>query len=232
MRLGLSGGAPGVGKSSAVHLLLEEVYRRGQGVLVQWVEVESLWRHQPWQVNDRTTQLRDDNLRAVLAHAQRADVDAVVVAWVFATAEQYELVRALAPADIDFTTVQLTANQPLWRQRFGSESRRRPIEDIDVQRWANHVGVDSDHVIATDGLNGLAVGRKRHPRPTVTVYRSLARASGQHRQEAFQRRLNFDPSATSIQGQYSGAVDKAPVCVWGGDQAVAADGTSSVILCW
>ena len=85
MQLVLLGGAPGVGKSTAAHHLVEEVYRRGRDVLVQWVEVEGLWRHQPWQVNNRTTQLRDENLRAVLANAERADVDVVIVTWVFAT---------------------------------------------------------------------------------------------------------------------------------------------------
>lgn len=159
MQLVLLGGAPGVGKSTAAHYLLEEVYRRGGDVLVQWIELEGLWRHQPWQVNDRTTQLRDENLRAVLANAERMDVDTVVVTWVFETIQQYDLVGALAPADVDVTTVQLMASEKVWRLRFGSDPLRRPVADIDVQRWANHSSIGSDHVILTDDLDGPAVGR-------------------------------------------------------------------------
>jgi hypothetical protein len=125
---------------------------------VQWVEVESLWRHQPWHLSEQTTRLRDDNLRAVLANAQRAGVDTVVVTWVFATTAQHDLVRALAPADVDVTTVQLTASESVWRLRFGSDPLRKHPTDVDVQRWADH-SVDSDHVVATDGLDGQAVGR-------------------------------------------------------------------------
>lgn len=126
---------------------------------MQWVEVEGLWRHQPWQVNERTTQLRDENLRAVLANAERANVDVVVVTWVFAAVDQYDLVRALAPAGVDATTVQLAASEPTWRQRFGSDPLRRPIADVDLQRWANHSSVACDHLVSTDGLEGQEVGR-------------------------------------------------------------------------
>ena len=159
MQLVLLGGAPGVGKSTAAHYLLEEVYRRGGDILVQWVEIEALWRHQPWQINGRTTRLRDENLRAVLANAQLANVDYVILTWVFPTAEQYDLVRALAPEGAGVTTVQLTATEPTWRHRFTCDPLRNPITDIDVQRWADHRTVGSDHVIATDGLDAATVGQ-------------------------------------------------------------------------
>ncbi len=161
MRLVLLGGAPGVGKSTAAHHLLEEVYRhrRSERVLVQWIEVESMWRHQPWQINHRTTQLRNENLRALLANAQRATVDVVVVTWVFADVEQYDLVVSLAPAGVDVMTVQLTASEPVWRLRFGSDPLRQPIAEVDVQRFVTHSTTGSDHVVLTDGLDGGAVGR-------------------------------------------------------------------------
>jgi predicted kinase len=159
VRLVLLGGAPGVGKSTAAHHLLEAVFRSGRELLVQWVEVEALWRHQPWQVNERTTRLRDENLRAVLTNAARANVDVVVVTWVFATAEDHDLVRAAAPDDADVTTVELTATEEEWSKRFASDPLRKPITDIDLQRWARPLGVTPDHVVPTDGLDGAAVGQ-------------------------------------------------------------------------
>ena len=48
MRLALVGGAPGIGKTSVARRLLE-IAIAGR-TLVQWVDVDALWLHQPWRV--------------------------------------------------------------------------------------------------------------------------------------------------------------------------------------
>ena len=49
MRLALVGGAPGIGKTSVARRLLE-IAIAGR-TLVQWVDVDALWLHQPWRVD-------------------------------------------------------------------------------------------------------------------------------------------------------------------------------------
>lgn len=77
MRTVMLGGAPGIGKSSVAERLLE-LAQEGPH-LVQWVDVDSLWLHQPWRVNERMTTMVQANLRAVAGHASQAGVDVLLI---------------------------------------------------------------------------------------------------------------------------------------------------------
>lgn len=81
MRTILLGGAPGVGKSATARALLGRAAHGDR--LVQWVDVDNLWLHQPWCVSAALRSMLQANLRAVLANADAARVDIVVVTWVF-----------------------------------------------------------------------------------------------------------------------------------------------------
>ncbi len=77
MRTVMLGGAPGIGKSSVAERLLE-LAQEGPH-LVQWVDVDSLWLHQPWRVDERMTTMVQANLRAVAGHASQAGVDVLLI---------------------------------------------------------------------------------------------------------------------------------------------------------
>ena len=81
MRIVLLGGAPGVGKSTTARELLRGA--ASGSLLVQWVDVDALWSHQPWRVDEVTTAMLQANLRAVMSHAAAAAVDVLIVTWVF-----------------------------------------------------------------------------------------------------------------------------------------------------
>lgn len=81
MRTILLGGAPGVGKSATARALLGRAAHGDR--LVQRVDVDNLWLHQPWCVSAALRSMLQANLRAVLANADAARVDIVVVTWVF-----------------------------------------------------------------------------------------------------------------------------------------------------
>src|SRR5688500_16992577 len=112
MRVVMLGGAPGVGKSSvAGHLL--ELAQDGPH-LVQWVDVDSLWLHQPWRVDERMTAMVQANLRTVASHASQAAVDILLITWVFQSAEFHRLVTGLLPAGAATVSVQLHADHDAW----------------------------------------------------------------------------------------------------------------------
>lgn len=71
------GGAPGVGKTTVARRLLDLVQAGQQ--LVQWLDVDSLWQHQPWRVDERMTTMVRANLRAVAEHATTAEVDILLI---------------------------------------------------------------------------------------------------------------------------------------------------------
>ncbi|MEO6086985.1 MAG: hypothetical protein ABIQ18_28125 [Umezawaea sp.] len=81
MRAVMLGGAPGVGKSSVARHLL--TLAENEPDLVQWVDVDHLWLHQPWRVDERMKKMVQANLRAVACHAAEADVDILLITWVF-----------------------------------------------------------------------------------------------------------------------------------------------------
>ena len=151
----LLGGAPGIGKSAVARELLSAAARGSR--LVQWVDVDSLWFHQPWQVTDRTKAMVEANLAAVLANAVRGGVDTVVVTWVFQGSHMHDLVRELAPEGVSFTTVQLVARAATWRARFGGDSTRAEIDAFYETRYAAAQQTEADHRIDTDGLDPVAI---------------------------------------------------------------------------
>ena len=155
MRVVLLGGAPGVGKTAVARWLLL-IAARGP-TLVQWVDVDALWRHQPWEVNDRTKKMVESNLRAVLANALDAEIDLVVVTWVFQSAEMHDLVRQLAPPGVAVQTIQLIASEATWRARFEGDPNRPPIDAFFESRYAAAQVTPVDHRICTDDLDAASI---------------------------------------------------------------------------
>lgn len=152
------GGAPGVGKSSAARRLLE-LAEGGPG-LVQWVDVDYLWLHQPWRVDERTTGMVQANIRAVADHAAQAGVDILVISWVFQSAEMHGLVAGLLPPTATSVSIQLHASRETWCQRFEADLERRGINEYYQGRYASAQATPADHVIDTDGLTPIEVARR------------------------------------------------------------------------
>jgi hypothetical protein len=153
MRLVLLGGAPGVGKTSAAEKLL--LLAAAGDVWVQWVDVDALWRHQPWRVDSVTKRLLQDNLRAVLGHAATAGIDIVVVTWVFQDSSFHDLVIGLAPPNVQVTTVQLLIDETAWRTRFGADDRP-PIDEFFRDRYRAAQQTPADHRIDVSTLDATA----------------------------------------------------------------------------
>lgn len=151
MRLVMLGGAPGVGKTSVARALLGLV--AGGDPLVQWIDVDALWQHQPWRVDDRTKLMLQRNLQAVLANADAAGVDVVIVTWVYQSGEFHKLVADLAPLNSETFTVQLRASATVWRERFTLDAVRPAIDAFYEHRYFAAQSTPADHIIETDGLS-------------------------------------------------------------------------------
>ncbi|WP_277212759.1 AAA family ATPase [Isoptericola croceus] len=160
MHLVLLGGAPGVGKTTAAEEILELVARSRGGPLVQWADIDALWRHQPWRVDEQTVAMVRANIRAVLSNARDAGVDHMVVTWVFQDAGMHDLLRSLAPADVATTTVQLLTSPETWATRIAG---RRPGTEDDpfyLERYRQAQSVAADHLVMTDGLPPAEVAER------------------------------------------------------------------------
>lgn len=145
------GGAPGVGKTSVARELLGLM--AGGDPLVQWIDVDALWQHQPWRVDDRTKLMLQRNLQAMLANAEAAGVDVVIVTWVYQTGEFHKLVADLAPLNSALFTVQLRASDTVWRERFTLDTVRPAIDEFYEHRYLAAQSTPADHIIETDGLD-------------------------------------------------------------------------------
>lgn len=151
MRVVLLGGAPGVGKTTAARRLLH-IATRGTS-LVQWVDVDALWLHQPWRVDERTKRMVQSNLAAVMTNAQIAGVDVLIVTWVFQRPEMHDLVRRLAPRETSFESIQLLVDETTWRARFGSAGNRPDINSFYVSRYVGAQSTPADHFVDTTELD-------------------------------------------------------------------------------
>jgi broad-specificity NMP kinase len=158
MRTVLLGGAPGVGKSSAAERLLE--LAQDGPHLVQWVDVDSLWLHQPWRVDDRMTAMVQANLRAVASHALRAGVDILLITWVFQSTEIHRLVAGLLPAGAATVSVQLQADHDTWVRRFEADPRRPGLNDFYRSRYEAAQATPADYVVHTGGIAPTEVARR------------------------------------------------------------------------
>lgn len=94
VRLILLGGAPGAGKSETARELL--VIAQAGDDLVQWVDVDTLWLHQPWRVDHAMINMLHANLAAVLANADHAGVTTLILTWVYQDTSYHRLVLNLA----------------------------------------------------------------------------------------------------------------------------------------
>ncbi|HLH99984.1 MAG TPA: AAA family ATPase [Acidimicrobiales bacterium] len=158
MRVVLVGGAPGVGKTAMARRLLE-LAETGRD-LVQWVDVDSLWLHQPWRVDERSIAMVEANLRAVAEHAARAGVDVLVITWVFQSAEMHRIVTGLLPPATESVSVQLHARRAVWEQRFAADPERRGINERYEDGYRSAQATPVDHVVDTDGLTPMEVARR------------------------------------------------------------------------
>jgi hypothetical protein len=149
MRLVLLGGAPGIGKTAVAREFLSLAV--GGTRLTQWVDVDALWAHQPWEVSDRTTAMVQANLRAVIANADAAGIELLLVTWVFQNQGMHDLVRSLSPRGLTTITVQLHAEPESWRRRFGTDPERPELDDFYRLRYYEAQRTPSDHVLNTDG---------------------------------------------------------------------------------
>ncbi len=157
MRVVLLGGAPGVGKSTTARELLRSASHGP--ILVQWVEVDALWSHQPWRVDEVTVAMLHSNLRAVMSNAAAAAVQVLIVTWVFQDTAMQNLLRQLAPEGSHISTVQLCMGETSWRQRFTADVTRPSIDQFFEDRYKQAQTTAADHVVEVDGLapNEIAI---------------------------------------------------------------------------
>lgn len=157
MHVVLLGGAPGIGKSTVTRSLLQ-IASSGTR-LIQCVDVDALWLHQPWRVDSRMKDMVQGNLRAVIGNAARAGVDLLVITWVFQGPEIHQIVKNLLPPDVTSESIQLHATQSVWRHRFEQDPGRPHLDAFYLERYFATQTTPADHVIDTDGLEPDAVAR-------------------------------------------------------------------------
>ena len=128
--------------------------------LVQWVDVDYLWLHQPWRVDERMKTMVQANLRAVADNAAQAGVDVLLITWVFQSTEMHRLVAGLLPPSVTSLSVQLLASQEAWRRRFEADPERGEVNEFYQGQYASAQGTPADHVIKTDDLTPIEVARR------------------------------------------------------------------------
>ncbi|MEV5894425.1 hypothetical protein [Nonomuraea fuscirosea] len=142
--------------------------------LVQWLDVDSLWQHRPWRVDERMTTMVRANPRAVAEHAATAEVDTLVITWVFQPTEMHRLVAGLLPPGTPGVSVQLHASRETWHQRFEPDPERLGLTDFYRSRCTQAPTTAADHVVDTDRLTplrgGSARGRTDRSPPTWTFF--------------------------------------------------------------
>lgn len=158
VRAVMLGGFPGIGKSTAARQVMR-LAEKGPS-LVQWVDVDNLWFHRPWRVDERTKAMVEANLRIVADNAARAGVDVLLITWVFQSTEMYRLVAGLLPPAVTSVSVQLRASPEVWRRRFEGDPERGEVDEFRQGRYASAQNIPADHVIETDGLTPLEVARR------------------------------------------------------------------------
>jgi hypothetical protein len=155
MRVVLLGGAPGIGKTTTARRLMELAQAGPE--LVQWVDVDALWFHLPWTVDERWKAMVQANLRAVADHAAQAGVDVLLITWVFPTADVHRIVAGLLPPGSKITSVQLRAGHEAWTRRFTADPERPSLNDNYERGYTACQAVPGDHVVETDGLTPIEV---------------------------------------------------------------------------
>ena len=150
VRLVLLGGAPGVGKSAVARAVLARHRGAvGEHPLLQWVDVDALWMHQPWRVDDVMRGVVEGNLRAVLGGAGVTGVDVVLVTWTFHEPHLRNVVVGAAPDGVEVHWVQLVASEAAWRQRFEADEHRSGVDAFYEQRYAQAQTAPADLLIDT-----------------------------------------------------------------------------------
>lgn len=149
LRLVLLGGPPAVGKSAVAEALLGRFIDNAP-VRVQWIDVDTLWRHQPWRVDDTTITMLHANLRSVLHNAAIAGFDVAIVSWVFQDSGFHDLVVSLAPDNTAHLRIRLDASQPVWEERLATRSIGDEHRAFYEQRYTEARLSPADHVVQTD----------------------------------------------------------------------------------
>jgi hypothetical protein len=155
VRVVLLGGAPGIGKTTTARRLMELAQAGPE--LVQWVDVDALWFHLPWTVDERWKAMVQANIRAVADHAAQAGVDVLLITWVFPTADVHRIVAGLLPPGSKITSVQLRAGHEAWARRFTADPERPSLNDDYEKGYTACQAVPGDHVVETDGLTPIEV---------------------------------------------------------------------------
>jgi hypothetical protein len=93
------------------------------------------------------------NLQSVIANAEAAGVDILVVTWVFQNAEMHELVQGLAPAGSAIKRIQLLADEVPWRERFDADPARPSIDEFFLDRYSSAQDTPADHRIDTSQMS-------------------------------------------------------------------------------
>ena len=150
MRIVLIGGAPGVGKSTVTRLLLG--IASGGSTLVQWVDVDGLWRHSPRRDDAALTRMRDANLAAVVPSAADAGVEVLIATAVFSSEDERRAVTAAAPADAEITTIQLHVDLEAWHDRIDSDADRPPVDEAFRRQHEGAQSIAADHVLDTSDV--------------------------------------------------------------------------------
>lgn len=150
VRAVLLGGAPGIGKSACARELLRLAENGPE--LVQWIDVDALWLHQPWRVDDAMKTMVARNLRAISAHANDAMVDVLVITWVFQDSAMHELVKDLLPPSCRTLRIQLLASEDVWATRFRTDRHRPDLDEFFVDRYAGAQATLADWYVQTDQL--------------------------------------------------------------------------------
>lgn len=118
-------GAMGVGKTTTASLLFQHLSN------CAWLDGDSVWRINPFVVDERTIRLVESNIRFVLRNYVSAGYEYVLLSWVL---HQQDIIDTLAAGleglDYDLHVFTLVCDEETLRSRWTNDPARDSISDL------------------------------------------------------------------------------------------------------
>lgn len=140
----------GIGKTTVARKLLSLAADGDR--LIQWIDVDALWMHQPWTVSETTMAMLHGNLHAALHNAGVAGVQDAIVTWAYQNTALHDLVCSLTPEGTSVVTVQLLVARENWELHSTSDETRPVVDDFYLSRYNDAQATPADFSINTGAL--------------------------------------------------------------------------------
>jgi 2-phosphoglycerate kinase len=123
------GGAPGVGKSTAAGLLLNDLNNS------VWLDGDDLWRMNPFIVDGNTKRMVEKNISFVLNSFLKGHFSYILFTWVLhLDSITHTILSSLEQDDFDFMHFTLTCDEKTLKDRISNDAGRTTDSSLAIKR--------------------------------------------------------------------------------------------------